>query len=130
MTGARPVDPVVGLIRALLEHLRGASEGWQSLAMVLEFDGDGLRSTHGFAYGPWDVVSAVSARPAGIVVAVDTYTTATYGPDDAPPIKLLVQFDRTQGAYRIQFEDSDAARWSVTPATVDQVRTELRPHFE
>jgi hypothetical protein len=45
-------------------------------------------------------------------------------------VKILVQFDRDSGKYEVTFEDDDASRWKVTPANIDQISEELRPHFD
>ncbi len=55
----------------------------------------------------------------------------SYGqPAQRPPLTLLVQFDRESGRYEVTFEDLDSSRWKVTPANVQQISVELRPHFD
>jgi hypothetical protein len=46
------------------------------------------------------------------------------------PRKILVQFDRTTGKYDITFEETDEARWKVTPRNFRELREELRPKFD
>lgn len=117
------------LIRALVEHMRGASDDWESLAMVISISGGNISGTYGYAYSPDSVISAVASRPSGIKPAVDAYTESYYKPGAALPVKMLVQFDRTSGKYEVTFEDLDVARWKVLPANIDQIREELRPNF-
>ncbi len=122
-------DVTVDLIRALVENMRGAEEDWQSLAMVIDFDGDRFSGTHGYAYSPDGRIDAVASRPSAVRPAVNAYTASYYKPGDALPVAILVQFDRAKGEYEVTFEDTDAARWKVTPANIDQMREELRPKF-
>ncbi len=123
-------DVAVELIRAVVDHQRGLHDAWESFAVVVELSGGRVRGTSGFGYGPGEVVSAIAARPSGVQPAVQDYLASYFGDGDEPPVKLLVQFDRTQGAYEVTFEDTDTERWKVTPANLDATREELRPRFE
>jgi hypothetical protein len=80
-------------------------------------------------YAPDGTASAVASRPSGIMRAVQAYLESTYTPQQQPPLKMLVQFDRSGGRYEVTFEDHDAARWKVTPANIEQISEELRPNF-
>lgn len=122
-------DASTHLIRAIVDHMRGAPEQWAGLALVIELRGGRIRATHGFAYLPDGTSEAIAARPSGVQPALDAYLSATYRPDQEPPVQLLVQFDRDAGRYEITFEDADAARWQVTPLNVDEVREQLRPRL-
>lgn len=123
-------DVTVGLVRALIENLRGAPDDWASLALVLEFDTEKVNAVHGFAYLPEGKVTGATASPYDIRPAVTAYTDSYYKPGEPLPVGLLVQFDRTNGQYEVTFEDTDAARWKVTPANIDGIREELRPRFD
>jgi hypothetical protein len=125
-----PNDVTADLIRALIENMKGARDDWASLAMVIELNGGRISGTHGYAYSPDGTVSAVASRPSGIMPAVQAYLEANYTPEQEPPLKMLVQFDRSSGTYEVTFEDHDAARWKVTPANIEQISEELRPNFD
>lgn len=117
------------LINSLIEHLSSRTpHDWEQLAIVIYLNSGELGGTYGYAYSPNGSISAVAARPSGIWDAVHAYIEDLFG-SKAAPIKLLVQFDRPSGHYEITFEDSDVNRWKVSPATIETVREELRPHF-
>ncbi|MFJ2370772.1 hypothetical protein [Microbacterium sp. NPDC087665] len=118
------------LIRALIEHMKGERDDWESLAMVIDFSGGRFSGTHGYTYSPDGVVSAVASRPSAIRPTVNAYTESLYEPGAALSVAILVQFDRTKGEYEVTFEDSDVSRWKVTPANIDEIREKLRPQFE
>lgn len=123
-------DAAVDLVRALIENMRGAADGWESLAMVLDLDGNRFGGTSGYTYGPAGTISAVASRPSAVRPAVDAYLATCFQPGDAWPVKLLVQFNRTTGDYEATFEDADVSRWKVTPDNIDTIREELRPRFD
>jgi len=122
-------DVAVGLVRALVENMEDAPEDWSSMAMVLGFDTVKVNSVYGFVYDSEGRDTAVTASPYDIRPAVKAYTDSYYEEGDALPLSLLVQFDRASGQYEVTFEDTDADRWKVTPATFSSIRTELRPDF-
>jgi hypothetical protein len=123
-------DVTAGLIRALVENMKGAGDDWASLAMVLDLSGGRIRGTHGYAYSPDGTVSAVASRPSGIRLAVDAYLECYVEPDQEPPLAILVQLGRTSGTYEVTFEHDDAARWKVTPANLETISEVLRPTFD
>jgi hypothetical protein len=91
-------DAAAELVRALVDHMKGADDDWGSLSMVVVLDGGRFRSTYGYAYGTGETVSAVASHPLGVNDAVLNYLVSHFGPE--PPVKLLVQFDRTTGTTR------------------------------
>lgn len=130
-------DTTVELVKSLARTMQGRSRitepsgpvtDWEAMAMVLEF-GDGFRSAHGYAYSSGDVTTPVSCRWDDIRETVDAYLDSLYQPGDKLPVKILVQFDRTNGQYDVTFEDSDESRWKITPRNVDELPGELRPNF-
>ena len=123
-------DVTVDLIRALIEHMKGARDDWASLAMVIDLRGGRISGTHGYAYSPDGTTSAVASRPSGIAPAVEAYLGSHHTPKQEPPLKILVQFDRDSGKYEVTFEDDDASRWKVTPANIEQISEALRPNFD
>ncbi|MGL3149281.1 hypothetical protein ACSS7Z_02850 [Microbacterium sp. A82] len=123
-------DAISSLIRGLIEHMSGAGEGWESLAMVINFDGDRFAGTHGYTYSPSGEIAAVASRPSAVRPLVNAYTESYYKPGAALPVKILVQFDRTNGEYEVTFEDSDTSRWKVTPQNYQEIREELRPKLD
>ena len=125
MSDAAAID----LVRALIENMKGASDDWEALAMVIDLGGGRIRGTHGYAYSPGDSISAVASRPSGIRPAVEAYLESNPKPAQDPPVTILVQLNRRSGTYEVTFEDDDAGRWKVTPANIDQISAELRPNF-
>jgi hypothetical protein len=123
-------DVTAGLIRALVENMKGAGDDWASLAMVLDLSGGRIRGTHGYAYSPDGTASAVASRPSSIRLAVDAYLECYVEPDQEPPVAILVQLGRTSGTYEVTFEHDDAARWKVTPANLETISEVLRPTFD
>ncbi|MDJ1114602.1 hypothetical protein [Microbacterium dauci] len=121
--------PAAELIEAIVEHLRGAPDEWDALALVIELRGDRVATTYGYVYQADGTTAAVASRPSGVLSTVRAYLAATYEAGQRLPLKLLVQFERITRAYEITFEDSDAARWKVTPGNIDVVPHELRPDF-
>lgn len=131
-------DVTVDLIRSLTEaidgpslarEMRGPVEGWESLALILEF-GEGFRSAHGYTYSAGGVITAVACNWSSIESAVNAYLGSYYEPGALLPVKMLVQFDRTSGTYKVRFEDTDEERWAVKPANYVEMREELRPTFD
>lgn len=122
-------DVSAGLIRALIENMRSSASDWESLAMILEFPEGAFNEAHGYLYSPGGVITAVASDPWAVGPAVDAYTGSRYEPGEALPLKLLVQFDRTNGAYRMTFEDTDESRWTATPRNYKELREDLRPNF-
>jgi hypothetical protein len=122
-------DAAVGLVRTLIQNLKGAPEDWAAFALVLELDDQKVDGVHGFAYSVDGAASGASASPYEIGPAVAAYTDSLYSPEQPLPVALLVQFDRTSGRYEVTFEDTDRGRWKVTPATVSTIQQELRPQL-
>ncbi|MGO1561243.1 hypothetical protein CZ771_14370 [Actinomycetales bacterium JB111] len=122
-------DVTVGLVRALIQNLKGAPEDWAAFALVLELDGQKVSAVHGFAYSADGAASGAAASPSSIRPAVAAYTDSHYSPEQPLPVALLVQFDRTNGRDEVTFEDTDRGRWKVTPANFSTIRHELRPQF-
>lgn len=121
-------DPIAGLIHALAEHMRGGGD-WSSFAMVLSFDSEEVNGVYGYTYAADGTRQSVTASPYRIKDAVKEYTDSYFKPGDPLPLKILVQFDRTQGEYEVTFEDKDSSRWKVTPATIAEIPEQLRPRF-
>ena len=121
------------LIRSLIDNAGGPSvdwDGWESLAIILEFPDGEFNEAHGYLYSPDGVISAVASDPFAVTPAVKAYTDSYYKPGEALPRKILVQFDRMKGKYDITFEETHEARWKVTPRNFKQLREELRPEFD
>lgn len=122
-------DVTARLIRALVENMKDAADGWTSLAMVLGFDTEKVNRVYGFVYSDGEAPSAVTASPNDIRPAVSAYTDSYFASGESLPVRLLVQFDRASGTYEVTFEDADQTRWKITPATFDTMPEELRPKF-
>jgi len=121
------------LIRALIDNMGGPSvdrDGWESLAIILEFPDGEFNEAHGYLYSPDGAISAVASDPWAVGPAVKVYTDSYYKPDEALPRKILVQLDRTTGKYNTTFEETDEARWKMTPRNFKELREELRPKFD
>ena len=52
-----------------------------------------------------------------------------YAPGERWPARMLVQFNRKSGQYKVLFEESDKSRWKLTPRNMDAMYEELRPQF-
>ncbi|MGK4594472.1 hypothetical protein [Amycolatopsis sp. w19] len=83
-------DATVDLIRSLVDAM-GPADGWESLAMILEF-GEGFRSAYGYAYSPGDVITPVACEWPRIEAAVDAYLCGYYQSGDKLPVKLRPKF--------------------------------------
>ena len=121
------------LIRALIDTMGGPGadlRGWESLAIILEFPDGEFNQAHGYVYSANGAISAVASNPRAVRPAVKAYTDSYYQPGEAMPLKALVQFDRTTRNYDITFEETDEARWKVTPENVMELPAELRPSFD
>ncbi|KQY57368.1 MULTISPECIES: hypothetical protein [unclassified Nocardioides] len=121
------------LIRALVDHMGGPVvdwDGWESLAMILEFPGGEFNEAHGFLYSPDGTISAVASDSGAVRPAVDAYTDSHYQPGEARPVQVLVQFDRGSGKYTVSIEDADETRWKMTPRNRNEFRDGLRPRFD
>lgn len=121
---------IAELIRAQIENLEGPAadlDGWEGLAIVLEFPDGEFNSAHGYLYERDGRIVAVAADPWAVRTAVKAYTDSHYQPDDVLPRKILVQFDRTTGWYDVHFEETDETRWNATPRNYRALREELRP---
>ncbi len=126
-------DASVNLIRALVQNASGPVvdwDNWESMAMIIESSNNRFNSAHGYLYSPDGTISAVAARPSAVLPFVDAYISTLYKPDDAFPVKFLVEYSRASGKYRITFEDTDTTRWSITPKNHQEQREALRPVFE
>lgn len=117
------------LLRSLIEHMSGADDDWESLAMILDFHDDGFTGAHGYAYPSGGRIYAVASHPRQVQPAVKAYTDSYYKPGEALPVAILVQLDRASGKYEVTFEDQDASRWKVTSRNFKELREELRPKF-
>ncbi|MET0866359.1 MAG: hypothetical protein ABWZ98_18650 [Nakamurella sp.] len=132
-------DVSVGLIRSLVRALNQPSlitemagtvdDDWGSLAAVLEF-GDGYRGASGYAYAADGTVSPVAWDWDHIEPAVHAYLASYYEPGDLLPVKILVQFERATGRYRVTFEDEDEERWKTRARNYREMREQLRPSFD
>ena len=121
------------LIRSLIDNAGGPGvdwDGWESLAIILEFPEGEFNEAHGYLYSPDGVISAVASDPWAVKAAVTAWTDSYCKPDEALPRKILVQFDRTTGKYTTTFEETDEARWKVTPRNFRELREELRPKLD
>lgn len=126
-------DVTAGLMHALVDNVQGPdadAEGWEAMAIILEFPDGEFNEAHGYLYSPDGGISAVAADPWAVAPAVKAYTDSHYKPGEALPLKILVQLDRISGRYNVTFEESDEARWRVTPKTFRTLREELRPRFD
>lgn len=124
-----PSDPSVAMIRSLTAHLdeEDGVSPWTTRALVIELNDTTVDGTFGYVYGDGPV--AVAPDPRGIEPAVADYLAAYCQPGDSLPLSMLVQLDRTTGKYEITPEHADPSRWQVTPANIDTICEELRPHL-
>lgn len=122
-------DVSAGLIRALVQHMEGAADGWESVSLIVSYFEGSYSGVHGYAYAPDGTSSPVTADAWVVQPAIEAYTGSLYEPGEALPVRFLVQFDRTKGAYEVTFEDADETRWHATPRNFRRLREELRPRL-
>lgn len=122
-------DVTVEFIRAIVENMQGAKDDWQTFAMVISIHNKLLSGTYGYAYNEQGEYYAVASRPSRLIDTFTSYINSYFAATERAPVKLLVEYDRLSGNYRLTFEDDDVDRWKVTPATVDTIIRELRPTF-
>ncbi|PSS43706.1 hypothetical protein C6401_11345 [Arthrobacter woluwensis] len=120
-------DVTAELVSALITHMRGQTDGWESLSMVIDLRDGLLAGTHGYTYGPGSVISATASRPSAVKSAVNAYTAHHLDNGQAMPLAMLVQFDRQSGRCDVTCEYHDANRWKVTPSNLYEIRELLRP---
>ncbi|MFT3799269.1 hypothetical protein [Microbacterium sp.] len=120
---------VVDLVRSLIDHMRGAPAEWDAFAIVIDFDGERVAGTHGYTYSADGSTDPVASNPRQVKPYALAFLASRYAPGATPPVGLLVQFDRTNGQYEVTFEDTDRARWKVTPANIDTMADTIRPNF-
>ena len=118
---------LIGALIGNFEEPSADADGWESLAIILEFPGGEFNGAHGYLYSPGGVISAVASDPWAVRPAVKAYTDSYYRPGEVLPRKILVQFDRTTRKYDVTFEETDEERWKVTPRNFRALREELRP---
>lgn len=121
---------LIGALVGAMEDPTIAADGWESLAIILEFPDGEFNEAHGYLYLPNGVISAVASDPWTVRPAVKAYTDSHYQPGEALPRKILVQFARTSRTYEVTFEEADEQRWKVTPRNFRELREELRPTFD
>lgn len=124
-----PQDPIVDLIGDLIAHMQGRPDEWTSFSMVIGLAGGRLSGTSGYAYAPDGAAAPVASRPSAIKPALDAFLADRFGTHGALPVQMLVQYDREQQRYELTFEDTDAMRWKVSPANVEEMPEQLRPRF-
>ena len=124
-----PTDAVIDLVRVVIENMSGAGSDWDSLAMSIVVRNGRVAGTSGYVYAADGASVPVASRPSGVQPVLTEYLETRYGSDDAPPVALLLQFDRVSGQYEVTFEDADSARWKVTPANLEGFAARLRPDF-
>lgn len=125
-----PKDPVITLIRTLVDTMADGlgkvPENWISLTMILESYEGAFNSFHGYAYLEDTSAIPVAADPLKVMPVLDEYLQSYYKPGETLPIAMLIQFDKTSGAYKVTMEDTDESRWKVTPKNYKEIRKELR----
>lgn len=118
------------LLHAIADNLSGLPSDWQSFSIVIgSFEGK-LNSVGGYAYSPGGTITATAASTKVVLPALEEYLSDYYKPEEKQPVSVLIQLDRTNGKYKITFEDADENRWKVTPRNFKEIREDLRPVFD
>lgn len=99
------------LIEAIVTSKDLAEAKWNSFSLTIDINGDGewVKSS-GYAFGG-DTAIPFCARFNQLDPVLDPYLRKTFG-DGPYPVRLIIQFSAESGRYSIDFEDSDARRWS------------------
>lgn len=101
---------------------------WKSVAIVLEA-AKGRMSNAGYLYTQ-DKVVPTSADSSALVGYAKELRTLMQVPGEEPWREMLVQIRRADGRVRVDFHYGDEPRWPIGPATMERMKSELRPDFE
>lgn len=126
-------DVSVNLIRSLIENISGPDAdlgNWESMTIIIDSYEGTFNGASGYLYSPDGTISAVAASPWKVLPAINAYADSYYQPGETLPVKILVQFHRPSGNYKITFEDTDETRWKVSPRTIKTIRQDLRPTLD
>ncbi|WP_147916302.1 hypothetical protein [Ruania zhangjianzhongii] len=133
-------DAIVPLMRAIVAGIDEEAVGWndplpedwQSFSVVIDLTREGTyANSYGYAYGLADAwIKPVSVPPALVDDPLNAFVAERYPEGATPPVKMLFQLELATGNYNVEYEDSDRARWKVSPANYQAVQAELKPVFE
>ena len=103
---------------------------WESYSAVIDpqdNDFSVVSGTAGYLFTVDRFIGAAGVGLRSIQPAVRAYMESYYAPGERWPARMLVQFNRKSGQYKVLFEESDKSRWKLTPRNMDAMYEELRP---
>lgn len=112
--------------RLIAEDDRANTRPWQAYALIVAYD-DNMRRFNGFAYDGDGGYAAATPTPEPLGDALDALREATRVDGKAPWQACVVRLVRDTRRITLEFEYDDAARWDITPQTLDAVAESARP---
>lgn len=119
----RLIEQISGMIIA---DERYADRKWSGIAVVAVLDG-GSSQISGYSYDAEGRPQAGTPRNPDIHDRFADLQAATRAEGQAAWKTCLLQIRRDSLKARVEFEYDDAARWKVTPRTIDIMPMRLRP---
>lgn len=128
MSGGDRDALVRGIGELLLRDIATAGHDLDGYALIADY-GDGTRRIAGFGYrdGQAPVAATPKTEAELIGARLDELRAATQADGQAPWTVCVVQLRRAGGRLHADFVYEDAARWRITPQTLDAVAERARP---
>lgn len=119
---------VRGIGELLLRDIATAGHDVDGYALIADYS-DGARRISGFGYREGQVPVAATPRTEADTIGarLDELREATRVEGEAPWTVCVIQLKRAGGRLHADFVYEDAARWRITPETLDEVAERARP---
>ena len=119
---------VRGIGELLLRDIATAGHDLDGYALIADY-ADGARRLSGFGYrdGQAPVAATPKTEADTIAARLDELRAATQVDGQAPWTVCVIQLQRAGGRLHADFVYEDAARWRITPETLDEVAERARP---
>jgi len=118
------IEQIGGMIIA---DERYADRKWSAISVVAVLDG-GSSQVSGYSYDLQGQAHAGAPRNTNLHDLFVELQAVTQVDGQSPWKTCLVQIKREELKTRIEFEYDDAARWKVTPKTLNIMPARLKPH--
>ncbi|WP_132412952.1 hypothetical protein [Neorhizobium sp. S3-V5DH] len=118
---------VGNLVEAIIQSEEIEQQDWEEFSLVLVFEDDDINQAYGYSYdrsGEWE---AIAVRPRLIRSEACDYREWLRQDDKKGVLKMLLQFNKANGKFNVDFEYENSVRWQVTPWNIDTIVDELRP---